>query len=72
MPAHDTTPAEHSDTVELARLRAALADMLNDYKGTPCGFWACHGVTDEIVPMATCHVCAMQIEIKALLADTRA
>lgn len=56
-----------ADRDELARLRAGLADILTSYQGTPCCFWACPGVTEEIVNMATCAVCAMQIEIRALL-----
>lgn len=48
-------------------LRTGMQEILADLAGAPCSFWACPGVTDEIVPMATCHVCATQIRIKALL-----
>jgi hypothetical protein len=55
---------------EVARLRAGLADILANLQGTPCSFWACPGVTGELVPMATCTVCAAQMEITALLATS--
>lgn len=65
-----TTTAKQDDSAELARLRAGLTEMLTQHKGTPCCFWACPGMTGEIVPMATCAVCAMQIEITTLLGAT--
>jgi len=68
MPAEHTASQVSPDTAELARLRAELTELLDDLNGTPCSFWACHGVTDEIVPMATCSTCAAQIRIRDLLA----
>lgn len=69
MPAEHTTSQVSPDAAELARLRAALTELLDDLNGTPCSFWACQGVTDEIVSMSTCSTCAAQIHIRNLLAE---
>lgn len=66
-PTDATGQAELVEQTDGDRLRSELADILDRYQGTPCVFFACPGVTDEIENMATCAVCAMQIEIRALI-----
>lgn len=46
--------------------RANLEGLLSDLAGV-CVFWACPGPAGDIVPMATCTVCATHIRITQLL-----
>lgn len=49
------------------KLSSAVRDVLESLKGSPCSFWACPGPDEPFTPMATCNVCAPQIELRAAL-----
>lgn len=48
------------------RLRAVVNSVLDDLKGA-CSFWACPGPEAPFTPMATCRVCAAQMDLRAAL-----